>query len=332
MSFAALVRDYGDIDAEVAACRSGAALFDFSFMSRGTVSGPAALAAVQALTPRPLDGLRPGRIFYALRVDAAGLARADLTVWRTGPDSFEVFSGRREDIAALSGGHDRSDETCILAVQGPASLAALAPFGDARALARLAYFAQVETVLCGVKCRVGRLGYTGERGFEIVAPAAAKDALWTALATKARRAGFAAADVLRIEAGFVLFANEFRPGVTPAEAGLSRFAAATPRRPRVALIGFTAQGRARPTLFSPAPELEFPPRAGDIAVTSAAWSAAAGAVVGLGYVLADAANGVLRDPGGVFTAFRQQPRPFVDLEKRRVRGGWGETDLLPRCE
>ena len=48
MTFAALVRDFGDIDAEVAACRTDAALFDFSFMATGRVSGPSAMAAAQA--------------------------------------------------------------------------------------------------------------------------------------------------------------------------------------------------------------------------------------------------------------------------------------------
>lgn len=326
MTFAALVRDYGDIDDEVAACRTDAALFDFSFMATGRVDGPAAMAAVQALTPRPLTTLRPGRILYALRVDQPGFARADLTVWQTGPASFEVFSGRGADIAALQGGRDVSAETCILSVQGPRSLAALSHFADARPLAALRYFEHTSVSIAGIACRIGRLGYTGERGFEIVAPASAKEHLWTVLSSQARRAGFAAADVLRIEAGFILFANDLLPGVTPAEAGLSRFCPPSAARPRVELIGFTAQSRGRPDRYSPSPDFHFPPAAGEIAVTSAAWSSTARTVIGLGYVRAGAEAFV--DPTGRFMAIRRASIPFVDPEKRRVRGSWG-ADLLP---
>jgi glycine cleavage system aminomethyltransferase T len=324
--FAALVRDYGDIDAEVAACRTDAALFDFSFMARGTVSGPTAFTAVQSLTSRPLTALWPGRILYALRVDASGFVRADLTIWQTGSASFEVFSGRREDIAALPGGRDCSDETCMLSVQGPRSLAALSRCCDVAPLAALDYFEHAATRIAGVECRVGRLGYTGERGFEIVAPVAAKAELWRALAGQAHCAGFAAADVLRIEAGFALFANDFRPGVTPAEAGLARFAVAG-APPRVAFVGFTARSAERPILFSPPPNLSLPTMEGEIAITSAAWSR--GTVVGLGFVRAGAAETAFVDSTGRFMEVRRASVPFVDPGKRRVRGGWRLSDYLP---
>lgn len=325
---AGLTRDFGDIGAEVAACRTDAALFDFSFMARGTVSGPQAFAAVQALTPRPLTALRPGRILYAVRLDEAGFARADLTIWQTGPESFEVFSGRHEDTAALRSGRDVSAATCILAVQGPRCLVALARFAEASVLGALGYFEHVGAVVAGVPCRVGRLGYTGERGFEIVAPASAKEHLWTTLGATARRAGFAAADVLRIEAGFVLFANEFRPAVTAAEAGLSRFCPFGGEARRVELVGFTAQSHVQPVLFAPAPDMIFPPGGGGIAVTSAAWSTRLGCVVGLGYARAGGAEAAFTDPTEQFTAIRRAQVPFVDPGKQRVRGGWS-ADLLP---
>jgi aminomethyltransferase len=324
-----LVHDFGDIDAEVEACRAGAALFDFSFMSSGRVSGPGAIAAVQSLTPRPLINLRPGRLLYAVRVDNDGFARADLTIWQIRPDSFDVFSGRGGDIAALAGARDRSAETCVLSIQGPYCLAALSRVSDPQVVARLDYFEHAATNIAGVECRVGRLGYTGERGFEIIAPAADKRRLWDALAAEARCAGFAAADVLRIEAGFVLFANEFIPGVTPMEAGLSRFCPPSPHRPRVELAAFTAKSRERPVLFSPGSGLFFPPAEGEIAVTSAAWSARSRAVVGLGYVCAGTTHQAFIDRAGRFAEIRRARMPIVDPEKRRVRGGWRTADFLP---
>jgi aminomethyltransferase len=322
----ALIRDYGDIDAEVAACRNDVALFDFSFMSRGVVEGPRARDRVQALTARPLDALRPGRIVYAVKTDDRGHARADLTVWQTGSDRYEVFSGRSEDTAAL----DTSEKCCVLAVQGPASLRALAGVADADALSQLGYFGHCALAVAGIPCRVGRLGYTGERGFELIAPAGAREQLWTALAARARPAGFAAADILRIEAGLVLFANEFNPPVTPAEAGLQRFDDPLAAQAlRAILVGFTATCRDRPVLYQPHGSPVFPPAPGTILVTSAAWSAALGCTIGLGYVQPDTAPQAPEDPSGTFENVRLARVPFVDPAKRRVRGGWHATDLLP---
>ena len=69
-------------------------------------------------------------------------------------------------------------------------------------------------------CVIGRLGYSGEPGFEIIVDVELQAQLWNELSGRARPAGFAATDILRIEAGLVLFANEFVVPVTPSEAGL----------------------------------------------------------------------------------------------------------------
>jgi aminomethyltransferase len=196
-------------------------------------------------------------------------------------------------------------------------LRALAPLASIDTIARLAYFEHVVATIAGVSCRIGRLGYTGERGFEIIAPIEAKQRLWDALAARARPAGWAAADILRIEAGFVLFLNEFRLGVTPEEAGLGRFAGASSTS-RVSLTGFCAEGTP-PVPFAPG-DLRLP-RPGEIAVTSAAISPHCGGLIGLGYVNRDAGAPIV-DPSGRFHVFRLVAVPFVDPDKRRVRGPW----------
>ncbi len=329
MQLSTLIRDFGDIDAEVAACRDDVALFDFSFMSRGASAGPSARGAVQGLTVRSLANLQPGRIAYGVRTDERGYARADLTIWRMSHERWEVFSGRREDVTAIPGGADLSGESCILSVQGPRSLQALAGLTNVEVAARLDYFEHAQIEIAGISCRLGRLGYTGERGFELIAPAAARQTLWDALAKRARPAGFAAIDVLRIEAGFILFLNEFKPMVTPGEAGLGRFGGPERRAARVELVGFTAESEKRPALFAPMPPTQWPPAAGEIVVTSAAWSEGLGATIGLGYVRAGEARTTLVDPAGAFRNVRRKAIPFVDPLKRRVRGAWNPVDLVP---
>jgi glycine cleavage system aminomethyltransferase T len=333
-----LVRDFGDVDGEARACRSACALFDFSFMARARIEGPAARATLARFQPRPVDDLALGRIRYALRLNAHGAVAADLTIWNLGDGVYEVMSGRRQDIADLAAlappgasCRDLTEETAIFAVQGPHALAALAAVADAGALATLPYFGASTAEVAGVACLIGRLGYTGERGFEIVAPRAAVRTLWGALARRARPAGFAAADILRIEAGFMLFVNECRLSVTPAELGLAKFAGSRAGTARVRLVGFEAECGEHPILWRAPAETELPRAPGEIAITSACRSVVFDRVIGLGFVNADDAvpGRTVHDPRGWFRAIRLVSLPPYDPEKRRPRGGWSVADLSP---
>ncbi|MGA7490617.1 MAG: hypothetical protein WBW74_27155 [Xanthobacteraceae bacterium] len=330
-----LRRDYGDPELEALACRTDCALFDYSFVGRARLDGPAALDAVGQLTRRSLTSLLPGQIRYALRADSNGHLLSDLTVWKHGETRYEVMSGRSEDISDLVLAaradckvEDLSARTSIIALQGPRALEALADLADTGVLATLGYFTFVPIRICEVDCLVGRLGYSGERGFEILLPRPAAPELWQRLARRARPAGFAAADMLRIEAGFVLFANEFRLPVTAREACLERFAglcgAAQEPEPEISLVCFRANTREKPVLWRPTAPVVRPNRAGMITVTSACHSLQAGGTLGLGYALrSDLIAGVpLRDPTGAFADIRPASLPFFDRQKRRPRAAW----------
>lgn len=325
-----LVRDYGDPWGEAAECRRVAAHFDFSFMARAQVRGASALKALRHLTSRPLEDLAPGRIRYALREDQQGQFTSDLTIWRTGADIYELMSGRREDVEELSelapSGtvKDLTDETAILAVQGPGSLGVLAHRADDRRLEGLAYFGFTEISIGGVAATAARIGYTGELGFELVVPRRCAEDIRADLTRRCRPAGFAAADILRIEAGFVLFANDFQLPVTAREAGLAAFSThPAGDRAELALVAFRAEASERPVLWQP-PRPPKGPRPGEIAVTSACWSPVAGGVLGLGYVrAAETAPGTeLVDPAGTFGNVRVVERPYYDPDKRVPRGPW----------
>jgi glycine cleavage system aminomethyltransferase T len=296
------------------------------------VRGNAARQAVERFTARSLAALPVGRIGYALRLNADGKLVADLTIWRTAIDSFEVISGRREDISELSAssGDTASGVTvsqvtdrATFAVQGPAALKALRRLGKVDSLEALPYFAFSEASLAGVACRVGRLGYTGEAGFEIMCPRGAADDLWQAIARHARPAGFVALDMLRIEAGFVLFSHEFCLPVTPAEAGLAKFYQGGPLpSPELALVSFVADADRVDWPWQPGARLS-PPSRGEIAVTSACASVVAGGILGLGYIRAEhKPDGPLRDGTGLFRNIRQTPLPYYDTAKRRPRRPW----------
>ena len=108
----------------------------------------------------------------------------------------------------------------MLALQGPESVGVLER--HLGAAPGLAYFAFRAAILRDAPAVVGRLGYSGELGYELIVPADATGALWRQLANDARECGFDAANSLRVESGYILFANELAVAATPFELGLER--------------------------------------------------------------------------------------------------------------
>src|SRR5207249_2520766 len=75
---------------------------------------------------------------------------------------------------------------------------------------------------------VSRTGYTGEDGFEIVAPVTLIESIWNMLLTVGQKcglkpAGLGARDTLRTEVCYPLYGHELDENTTPIEAGLGFF-------------------------------------------------------------------------------------------------------------
>jgi len=117
-----------------------------------------------------------------------------------------------------------SDETYMLALQGPRAEAILNPLCTAD-LTTLAFHMAVETEVAGVPALVGRTGYTGEDGFELFFPTACAIQVWDAIMAAGEGhallpIGLAARDSLRFEPCLPLYGQEITAMVDPIEAGL----------------------------------------------------------------------------------------------------------------
>ena len=193
---------------------------------------------------------------------------------------------------------DESDETGLLALQGPASAAVLAEIGGA-ALGALKRFSFARAPLAGChSVLASRTGYTGADGFELYCAARDAAPLFEALLEAGRAhgllpAGLGARDTLRLEAALPLYGQELDADTTPLEAGLARFVelerdfhgAPAMRRRRDAgftraLVGFeiTDRGIARAGY----PVIRAGARVGH--VTSGGPSPTLGRAIGLAYV------------------------------------------------
>jgi aminomethyltransferase len=216
------------------ATRRGVGLFDFSFMGWWSIEGPGARQYLHLLQTRNMEELHPGKICYTLLCRTDGSVLIDATVWCLDDRTFWLFTGRRSDEAYVRQCAatfdvtitDRAASHGVIAVQGPRSAAMLSRT-LATDIGTLSYFSFRRCVIDGYDAWIGRLGYTGETGYEILVPAQTGVAWWqrfanTPFAGERAECGMEAANSLRIEAGYIHFACELATPVTPAQIGLSR--------------------------------------------------------------------------------------------------------------
>jgi len=222
------------ITAEHKAVREGVGVFDVSHMGEFEVTGPDRNAFVQRVTCNDVGGgaLKPGQAQYSAILTNQGTFVDDCLVYRFDDKLMIVVNAANvqkdwEHIVAQKGGanvrlRDISDETALLAVQGPKAEALLGPL-TSLGVAMIPYYHFAEGKVAGVECFVSRTGYTGEDGFELYCRAADAETLWHALVGSGRGepAGLGARDTLRLEAGMPLYGNDIDDTVTPYEAGLA---------------------------------------------------------------------------------------------------------------
>jgi aminomethyltransferase len=225
---------YGGIVEEHHAVRNQAGLFDVSHMGEFWLEGPDAIRALDALVVADVGAIRHGRAKYTLLLDEAGGIVDDLLVYKMADDRLlcVVNAGPREADwahlqAHLSGGDlrttDRTLETSLLALHGPASRQILAPLWTPPE--KMPYYAFAETKVAGIDCLVSRTGYTGEFGYELMCAWDEGPALWRALMEAGRPhglkpIGLGARDTLRLEAGMLLSGTDMDRKTSPLEAGL----------------------------------------------------------------------------------------------------------------
>jgi len=114
---------------------------------------------------------------------------------------------------------DISEETSLLAVQGPKSKEVMESIGEGLPTR---FFRYTKIELLGHEVVVSRTGYTGEYGYEIYGSHKAIKELWTVLLEKGvKPCGLGARDTLRLEAGLPLYGSELSAEIRPDEAGLA---------------------------------------------------------------------------------------------------------------
>lgn len=215
-------------------CRRSVGLFDIDHMGQVELRGSGADEFVSRIASARVLDMRDGDARYSLLLDEKGLVLDDLFVYRL-PGRWWIVvnaSNRRSDLAWIRDRapegvtvDDRSDETYMIAVQGPRAIELLDAVSGGT-VSPMRRFTAGEIAVGGTKALFGRTGYTGEDGGELFFPAGRALELWELLLAEGARLGIetgpiglAARDSLRFEAGMPLHGHEISPQIDPIEAG-----------------------------------------------------------------------------------------------------------------
>ncbi|MBL0216397.1 MAG: glycine cleavage system aminomethyltransferase GcvT [Myxococcales bacterium] len=216
------------------AVREAVGLFDVSHMGEVYLRGPNARAQVDRLCSNNVAGAPVGKAVYTLLTRPDGGVVDDCIFYKKADDEFFVIvnasnTGKdlewfREHVQAPCDVVDVSEETSLIAVQGPKAVAMVDALAGGT-LAKLPSFTFVDATVAGVACLAARTGYTGEDGFELACANADAPKLWMALYEAAQPLGglpigLGARDSLRLEAKLPLYGNDLDDEHTPLEAGL----------------------------------------------------------------------------------------------------------------
>ncbi|UWQ53070.1 glycine cleavage system aminomethyltransferase GcvT [Leisingera caerulea] len=289
-------------------CREKAALFDVSHMGQVILRGENVGEKLETLCPQAYASLKEGKARYGFFTNEDGGIMDDLIVSNAGDHYFVVVNAalRHQDIPHMQANLDGVEVTeifdrALVAVQGPKAEDVV---GELCPAARDLKFMETTVAdIDGAECRISRLGYTGEDGYEISIPEA--DAIRISKLFLAHDdcepAGLGARDSLRLEAGLCLYGNDIDQSTSPIEAslswaiqkrrkeeggfpGASRIQKELAEGPSKKLVGIKPEGRA------PARQgVEVQSEGGDTlgTITSGSFGPTVGGPVAMGYVAAD---------------------------------------------
>ena len=227
---------------EYTACREKAVIIDLSSLRKFEILGPDAEELMNYTLTRNVKKLSVGQIVYSSMCYENGLMFDDGTLLKMSDHGFRWICGDEYAGEWLKEQAKKkkfkvriknsSDQISNISLQGPNSRKILEKFvwtpPTQPKISELQWFrftiCRVKE-LSGIPLLISRTGYTGELGYEIWCHPSDAPKVWDVVMNAGSDeglipAGFGALDLLRIEAGLILFGNEFDGQTDPFEAGV----------------------------------------------------------------------------------------------------------------
>ena len=300
---------YTGLNEEHMAVRNSVGVFDVSHMGEFILKGPNALDLIQKVTSNDASVLTDGKAQYSSLPNDKGGIVDDLIVYRidVGTYMLVVNASNIEKDWNWIKQYDTwnvdmkniSDDTSLLAVQGPNAIKALQKLTDVK-LAEIPYYSFVKGKFNGIdNVVISNTGYTGAGGFELYFENKYAEKMWDSIFEAGKEfdikpIGLGARDTLRLEMGFCLYGNDIDDTTSPIEAGLgwiTKFTKDFTNRTKIEqdktqgvskkLVGFEMIDRGIPRH-----DYQIADSAGNIIgkVTSGTQSPSLNKAIGLGYV------------------------------------------------
>jgi len=223
--------NYGSQLEEHHQVRRAVGMFDVSHMTVVDVAGSEARAYLQYLLANDVARLKtPGKALYSGMLNEAGGVIDDLIVYLAS-DGYRVVvnaATREKDLAWMNTQAEsfavklteRAD-LAMIAVQGPQALELVKSVVNDDRAALISDLKPFQGLASG-DWFIGRTGYTGEDGLEIMLPAEQSAEFWqTLLAAGCKPCGLGARDTLRLEAGMNLYGSDMDESISPLAANMA---------------------------------------------------------------------------------------------------------------
>jgi aminomethyltransferase len=310
---------YTSILEEHNAVRKAAGIFDISHMGEFYVTGTGAQEFLNFALTNDVTKISPGQGQYTLMCNERGGVVDDLYLYCLGLGNYLLIvnaSRIEADLAWLQALHekyqdaarvkieDKSASYGAVAVQGPAVVNFIeAAFPSGESLSKISKNEIRMVSFHGELIYIARTGYTGEDGFEIIAPAPLIEKVWDECLKAGKDygikpCGLGSRDTLRLESCYPLYGHELNESSSPIEAGLGFFVALQKPRfvgmealreqkekgPAKRLVAFKMTGKSAPPRADYAIWSTGEPSAKIGMITSGTQSPTFGIGLGLGYV------------------------------------------------
>ena len=225
---------YQSIMAEHRRVRTTVGIFDVSHMGEFEFRGPDAEKFLNWITINDVTRLDVGRVQYSAMCYPDGGMVDDLLIYRFKNwylmvvNAANIPKDRDWIVEHLPDRGvkftDASDQTTLLAVQGPYSRHLLKDISEPD-IEPLEYYHFLKGRFAGIDAVISRTGYTGELGYEIYIDRSHSEVLWQALFQAGQPydvepVGLGARDTLRLEMKYCLYGNDIDATTNPLEADL----------------------------------------------------------------------------------------------------------------
>ncbi|MCP4182222.1 MAG: sarcosine oxidase subunit alpha [Hyphomicrobiales bacterium] len=230
------------VNRECKITRQVAGIFDASTLGKIEAVGPDVVKFMNLMYTNPWDKLAVGRCRYGIMCREDGYIYDDGVIARLAEDRFHITTTTGGAPRVLNMMEDylqtefpdwkvwltsTSEQWAVIAINGPTARDIIEPFVEDIDMSpeALPHMSVREGKICGIPCRLMRVSFTGEVGFEINIPADYGKSVWEAIYAHGAPKGLVAygteaMHVMRAEKGYIIVGQDTDGTVTPQDAGV----------------------------------------------------------------------------------------------------------------